>query len=554
MMRDYAFTYSGIAERYASDVIDGTIPACNFVKLAAKRFQSDLAKGVWRFDPDKAARVCRFIEALPHTKGDWASKRELIVLSDWQVFILINVFGFFDPVTGYRRFNAAMTVCPRKNGKSLFSAAVGNYMLVADGEFGSEVYCGATTEKQAWEVFTPARIQVQNTPALMKRFGISVNAKTLTVARDGSVFRPLIGSPGDGSSPHCAILDERHEHLDNTMHSAMRTGMGARKQPILWTVTTAGFDLSSPCYDDVMTGRKVLEGTLKSERLFYIEYTIDADDDWTTLAAAKKASPNFGISVNEDFIKGELADAINIASKQNAYRTKYLCVWAQAKNAFHNIHKWNTNYRTNLKLDDFKGGTAILGCDFAAKQDICSTCILIPLDDGTFAVFGQHYLPSDAVHTPGRDHYVAWENNHKIEVFDGNMNDFDSIEADIDKLVHDFDVQKIVIDARLASMMEQHLISKGYPVEAFVPSAVNYTEPMRWIDGLINDGKLLHNSGPNDPETWMMANVTSQANKRDMEFPDKERADNKIDFSVALYMAAAEYLETPVSTITSLFM
>jgi phage terminase large subunit-like protein len=557
--------YHDIARTYATEVVNGHILACKLVKLACKRFLADLLNSTqinpqWVFDQAKADRPCRFIEALTHTKEwfgasrDFAIKPELIVLQPWQIFILQNVFGFLDPKTGFRRFNAAMTVCPRKNGKSLFSAAVGNYMLVADGEVGSEVYCGATTEKQAWEVFMPAKLQIQNNKPLQQHFGVKVNAKSLSVARDGSKFMPLIGNPGDGSSPHMAILDERHEHLDNRMYDAMRTGMGARKQPLLWTVTTAGFDLSSPCYDDVMTGRKVLEGTLKSDRLFYIEYTIDTDDDWTSIEAARKASPNFGVSVNEDFIKGELQDAINIASKQNAYKTKYLCVWAQAKNAFHNLQRWNANYKPNLKLDDFKGQTIILGCDFAAKQDVCSTAILIPQNDGTFVTFSQNYLPSEAVHAPGRNHYVAWEAEHKIEVYDGNMNDFDSIELDIDQLVHDFDVQKIVIDARLASMMEQHLIGKGYPVEAFVPSAVNYTEPMRFVDGLINDGKLHHNASPNDPMSWMIANVTSKTNKRDMDFPDKERIDNKIDYAVALYMAAAEYLETPVSTLTSLFM
>lgn len=545
--------YHDIALEYAGDVLNGSIPACKWVRLACKRFLDDLDNPAWTFDQGKANRACRFIEALPHTKGEFAQKRELIVLQPWQIFILQNVYGFVTQ-DGRRRFNQSMVVCPRKQGKSLFSAAVGIYMLTADGEFGSEVYCGATTEKQAWEVFKPARLMVKNTPALVDRFGITVNAKALSVARDGSTFQPLIGHPGDGSSPHMAILDERHEHQDNGMRDAMRTGMGARNQPLMWTVTTAGFDLSSPCYDDVINGRQVLEGTIESDGWFYIEYTIDADDDWTTMEAARKAQPNLGISVRENFIRGELADAINIASRQNAYKTKYLCVWAQAKNAFHNIVRWNENYRSDLRLEDFKGQTIILGCDFAAKQDVCATSILIPLDDGTFAVFGQFYLPSDAVHAPGRNHYVTWHNEHKIEVFDGNMNDFDAIEADIDQLVSDFDVQKIVIDGRLASMMEQHLMGKGYPVQAFIPGAVNYTEPMRWVDGMINEGKIIHSARPSDPMTWMMANVISKPNKRDMEFPDKERNESKIDAAVALYMAAAEYLEHPATTITSLFM
>ncbi len=547
--------YAEIAQTYADDILTGAIPACQWVKLACRRFQADIEAGKWTYDIAKGERVCTFVELLPHTKDRWAAKRELIVLQPWQIFILMSAFSFLDPATGYRRFNSVMIVVPRKSGKSLMSAAVGLYMMLADSEYGAEVYCGSSTERQSWEVFKPAMLMVKNTPALAKRFGITVGARTLSVERDGSLFHPLIGKPGDGSSPHLAILDERHEHEDNVLHDAMRTGMGTRSQPMMWTITTAGFDLASPCYDDVMAGRKILDGTLDSDRRFYLEYSIDADDDWTSVESLKKANPNFGISVNETFLMGELADAINIASKQTAYKTKFLCVWCQAKDAFHNLMKWNLNYRADIKLEDYKGRSVIIACDLAAKQDIAATMILVPLDDGTFVLFGHYYLPSDAVTAPGRNHYAAWRDNHLIDVCDGNMNDFDAIEEDIDSLVHDFDVQKIIIDSRLASMMEQHLISKGYPVEAFVPSAVNYTEPMRWLNGLINDGKVLHNSAPSDPLTWMFGNVVSKPNRRDMEFPDKERSESKIDGAVATYMAVAAYLSTPQATdIQSLFM
>lgn len=546
MIRDY----HQIALDYAKSVLQGTIPACKWVLLACQRFLVDLERNDITFDKAKAARACAFVELLPHTKAEWAN--ELIILQPWQIFILQNVFGFLTK-SGYRRYRQAFVVCPRKNGKSLFSAAVGIYMLVADGETGAEIYCGATTEKQAWEVFKPARIICQNSPKLLSRFGIKVSKEAIYRDSDGAKFQPLVGKPGDGSMPHCAILDERHEHTDDILRDAMRTGMLSRRQALMWTVTTAGFDLSSPCYTDVITGRQILEGTLESDRWFYIEFTIDEEDDWTTKEAAMKANPNYGISIHEEDLEDERKNAINIASLQNGYKTKYLCVWTQAKNAFHNIQNWNKNRDETLNLEDFKGREIFIGCDFAAKQDFCVTAILVPLSSGNFATFGKFYIPRDAVNQPGRGYLQAWDNTQKITVFEGNMVDFDEIEQDIDSLMNTFDVQKIVFDARLASMMEQHLMGKMYPVEAFVQSAINYTEPMRWIDGMINEGKLKHNAAPDDPATWMFANVISKPNKRDMEFPDKERYDNKIDYPVALYMAAAGYLETPVQGIVSLF-
>ena len=120
-------------------------------------------------------------------------------------------------------------------------------MFAADGEFGSEVYSGATTEKQAWEVFRPARLMVRNTPELVEALGITPGAKTMFIESNGSRFEPVIGKPGDGASPHCAIIDEYPEHDTDSLLDTMRTGMGARKQPLLLVITTAGDNLAGPC-------------------------------------------------------------------------------------------------------------------------------------------------------------------------------------------------------------------------------------------------------------------------------------------------------------------
>src|SRR6266567_9105007 len=161
-----------LAEAYVDDVLKGTRPACKWERLACERYRNDRKRErdpAWpyRFDPAAAERVCKFLELLPHTKGAWAARHELLKLPGWQCFIIINVFGWLHKVAprtkppsvpheiprSRRRFNEAVTVVPRKNGKSTGSAGVGLYMLAADGEFGAEVYSGAATERQAWRFF-----------------------------------------------------------------------------------------------------------------------------------------------------------------------------------------------------------------------------------------------------------------------------------------------------------------------------------------------------------------------------------------------------------------
>ncbi len=212
--------YAAIAEAYAREVVAGEIPACKWVRLACKRHLADLKRQKrrdfrFRFDEEAAAHVCHFIELLPHTKGVWATQpgqARRIHLEPWQVFILVVVFGWLHKDSGLRRFRKVYVCVPRKNGKSIIAAGIGLYMLAGDGEHGAEVFSGATTEKQAWEVFRPAREMALQTPGLQNRFGVAVNAKTLHVVATGSRFEPVIGKPGDGASPSCAIVDEFHEH------------------------------------------------------------------------------------------------------------------------------------------------------------------------------------------------------------------------------------------------------------------------------------------------------------------------------------------------------
>ena len=154
------------ANKYARDVVAGRIPACKWVRLACQRHVDEQKAAKtrafpYRFDRDAAERACAFIQLLPHTKGKWARERKLITLEPWQLFIFSVLFGWMSKRSGQRRYREAYIEVPRKNGKSVIAAGVATYMLAADGEYGAEVYCGATTEKQAWEVFRPAKLMLQ---------------------------------------------------------------------------------------------------------------------------------------------------------------------------------------------------------------------------------------------------------------------------------------------------------------------------------------------------------------------------------------------------------
>lgn len=549
-----AYPHVAAGFNYAQDVVVGKVPACKWVKLACKRQLDDLerdgSRWPYRFDPEKAERVCRFIELLPHTKGTWASKRERIKLEPWQAFCRTVVFGWVRKKDGTRRFRESYQEVPRKNGKSLDAATVGLFMLSADDEFGAEVYSGATTEKQAWEVFRPARLMALRTPEFMEAYGIDVNASNLSRIEDGSRFEPLIGKPGDGSSPSCAIVDEFHEHDSPELYDTMMTGMGARDQPLMYIITSAGVNVAGPCYDRHLYAIKVLEGTLKDDELFAIIYTIDVEayefngvqypaDDWTSEEALQKANPNFGVSVKADYLLSRQRKAMQLASQQNIFKTKHLGIWVGARNAWMNMIAW-AKCPPRKPLSELAGRSCYVALDLASKVDVAVLVILFPPydDDPLWHLHGRYYLPEDVVEekaTANHSHYATWANQELMTLTPGNVIDYEYIMDDIRDFLSRFEVIEIPYDPWQAAQLATQMLSEGATMVEYRPTVQNMSEPMKQMEALVLSKLLAHGNCP--VMTWMVSNVVAKLDKKDNIYPTKEKPENKIDGPVATITA-----------------
>jgi phage terminase large subunit-like protein len=222
-------SYRERAVAYCRRVISGEQIASKWTKLACQRHLDDLERDDWRwtYDEQKAHKVCRFVEMMPHEKG--AKQDQPLLLEDWQIWIVCCIFGWVDKDTGLRRFVEAVLMVSRKNGKSPLAAAIAIFLAFFDGEKGAEVYCGASSEKQAWEVFRPAHAMLTARPELCKRFGIEVNAKSIVQPKTRSRFLPIIGKARDGAMASVFIGDEAHEWPDAAMYDAMTMGMVGRE-------------------------------------------------------------------------------------------------------------------------------------------------------------------------------------------------------------------------------------------------------------------------------------------------------------------------------------
>jgi phage terminase large subunit-like protein len=536
------FPHCDAAQKYAKDIVSGRIAACKWVKLACQRHLDNLAKEKkkdfpYRFDRAKAEKVCRFIENLTHIKGKWAGSP--IKLEPWQKFFITSVFGWVRKNDGLRRFREAYLEVPRKNAKSMIAAGIGLYMFTADGEPGAEVYSGATTEKQAWEVFRPARLMARKDEEFQAHYGVTVNASNLSIIDDGCKFEPIVGNPGDGASPHCSITDEFHEHKSPEQYDTMITGMGARTQPLALVITTAGSNLAGPCYDKRAQVCKILDGVFQNEDVFGIIYTIDEDAEWSDFENWKVANPNYGVSVFEDFLRARHSEAIQRASRQNIIRCKHLNQWMNADTAWMDMISWRKCADPNLKIEQFKGKECWIALDLASKVDIAAMAILFKYEskDGQehYACFWRFYLPEEQAEPEDRAHYAGWAKEGWITLTDGNVIDYSYIEEDLKDLAKEYEIVEVPYDPFQATQFSTRMMDEGFEMVELGATVKNFSEPMKEFERLVLCERFHHDGNP--VMTWMVSNVVAHVDKKDNIFPNKERSEAKIDGPVATIMA-----------------
>lgn len=536
------------AKKYEDDVLSGKIPACTYVKQAIRRQRDDLKRwskpdSPFYFDQAEGNRVCKFVELLPHTKG--ALRGQKIKLEPWQCWVLTTIFGWRRRSDNRRRFGRVYIEVPRGNGKSALSSAVALYCLLADREPGAEVYSFATTRDQAGIVFGDAKQMAMMCEPLRKKFGLEVLAKALFVPSTNSTFqaKSAEGSTLDGLNTHFACIDELHAHKTRAVYDVVETSIGKRLNPILWVITTAGFDTAGICYEVRTMVREVLAKTVEDETQFGIIYTIDEGDDWKTEAALIKANPNWGVSVMPKMVLPLQLKAITLASAANNFKTKHLDVWCQAGAAWMDMTAWHKGERV-VDLDNFEGRSCVIGLDLGAKNDLTAKVYVFKTegDDGRprYQVFSRLYLPQTAIDKGTVSQYSGWADTGVIQVTGGAMTDLTRIEEELREDLSRFDVQAIAYDPWQATQLANDLSEDGAPMVEYRNTVQNVSEPMKWLEALVQDGRLDHDGNP--AMTWMMGNVVAKVDAKDNIFPRKERYESKIDGPVALIYALAMYL------------
>lgn len=542
---------------------------CKWVRLAAERHLRDLKRKDWpfRFDEWHANDVCDFIEKLPHVEGTWETPT--ITLEPAQIFILAVVFGWRRKDDNRRRFTAAYIEMARKGAKSTLTAGVSLYCTCCEDEPGPLTLIGATTGDQARKVFNPARLMVKKLPELQEAFALEAWARSITCGENGGVIQTINAksSTQDGHNPHLAVLDELHAHSDRGLFDVIRSAFGARKQPMLWMITTAGFNMHGVCFEQRSFTLKVLEQAISAEHWFGIVYSLDEDDDPYDERNWIKANPLYPITPTPDYMRGRAIEAKASPGGETEFKTKNLNIWMGAASAWLNVSAWRA-CGTRLPLKAFRGLDCYLGADLSDKDDITSMVLAARDADGRLLLKTWHWLPEAALERASQTErenvtlYRQWRDAGKLIVTEGDWIDHNRVEAKIRRLkaalpgLRRCTFDQFAAAQAMAVRLNEDLGNGGEAFAVVLPkNARNVTDPAKDLEARhkVGPAMLLHDDSP--VMTWMAGNVVVSRRVDGSILPKKPDTDSKakIDGIDAAVNAIAPMMEAVVDDGPSIY-
>lgn len=462
-------------------------------------------------------------------------------LEPWQEFYLGTLFGWRRQ-DGTRRFRTSYLEVARKNGKSTLLAGVGLYLLVADGEPGAEIYTAATKRDQARIIFQESQRMVRQSPDLREVVG-SVK-DNLHVAMTFSKYEP-VGRDSDtldGLNVHGGLIDELHAHATGDMWDVLETATGARRQPLMAAVTTAGSNRQSICYQFHDYTEKVLSSVVEDDAWHGMIYSLDRDaggllEDWESEAAWLKANPNLGVSKKLSDLRDKARKAKQMPSRLNVFLQKELNIWTQASMRWIDPERWRACNVRPIDEAALAGRHCYGGLDLSSTLDVTALLWVFPPAEGTvYDVLARLWIPEDNWFDRvknDRAPYDVWIKQGLMTVTPGNVVDYEFILETMQADMKRFDVAELAFDPWNATSVTNKLPPDK--LVEFRQGYVSMNPAMKALEVAIQRRTLNH--GGNAALAWMADNLVASMDPAGNLKPDKAKSTERIDGIVALLMA-----------------
>jgi phage terminase large subunit-like protein len=532
---------------YCHDVLSGEIIACQKHKWACQRFLRDIEREgtdefPYIFDEEKALRFLKWMTLFKHTKGKLAGQH--IKPHPIQIFVFGNIYGWVHKDTGLRRFKKAYWQVARKNAKSQSLACVGSYEAFAFGESMAEVYIGATKTEQSKIVWNEIKAQIQGCDFLKGKYKIAYGK--IEHLKSSSFIAALskdAGKTGDGLNVQCGIIDEYHAHPTSEIYDVLVSGMGARPQPLMMIITTAGFELQHPCYSvEYQYVSKILDpnNPIENDEYFVMINELDKDDDIKDEKNWEKANPilcSYEEGVN--FLRGELKAALDVPEKMRNFLTKNMNIWVDMKdNGYMDMSKW-VDCGQDFDLSILEGLECVVGVDLSSKIDLTSVGFEFK-KDGKYIVLSHSFMPEDTLDRKRKTDkvpYDLWVQQGWITTTPGAVVDYNFIKSYIKNFEQQYNVKvrEICADPWNATQFMQDMEAEGYTV-------VEIRQGIQTLGGATKDfreqvyqGNVIHNNNP--VLTWALSNAVTRQDANENIMLDKSKSTERIDPIAAILNA-----------------
>lgn len=524
-----------IVENYCASVLDGTLPSCTFVIKAVERYRRDREREDLYFDRRNFEKIAAFSRQFKHYKGPKAG--QYFEPEPWQLFIFANLIGLKRKIDGKRKYSYADIYVPRKNGKTFLSAILAAYFLLQDGEAGPEVYTAAVDQPQARLCYDASAELIKNSLFAPLTKPYHWGMKTV---KNAGVFKPLSKETKnkDGLNISAAICDERHAWPNNDIYDVIKTGMGARSQPMLLSISTAGTDPSNPYFADIETYKDILLGIKEKDNHFLMLYTPDSGDAWDDPATWRKVNPNLGVSLSETYMEQECAEAkLRGGTFKAAFLTKNLNLWVDAPTVWisdEDVCACSAQFDQTLLNNE----ECYVGIDLASKSDITAIALWFPKHKVLKFDFA---VPADKVsQSDDRVDYRKWAADGWLTVTPGKVLDEQWWVDHLLSLLAPYRVRCIAYDpwgmwdvvGKLGRYSEQLMEYR---------QDIRYMSvPTKWYESAVLKHEV--NLLGNPVIRWMMKNVVVYIDPNANIKLDKNRSRNKIDGVVAAVDAIGGWL------------
>ena len=483
---------AGAITEYYEKIQAGEVKVGKWIKLLYGQIVIGFRDGLFLFDATKAQKAIDFIQAFCH---HCEGRNDLIVLELWQRALVSLIFGIIDE-NGVRVFREVFVVMGRKNGKSLLASAIIAYTVYLDGEYGAKVYCLAPKLEQAAIVYDNFYRMLQAEPELSEL--AQKRRSDIYLEATNSSVKPLAfnAKKSDGFNPHMTVCDEIASwpaEQGLKQYEVMKSALGARRQPLILSISTAGYVNDGP-YDELMVrSTSWLLGSSSERRLLPVLYMIDDPERWDDIDELRKANPNMGVSVSEDFFREEAAVARNSLSKRAEFLTKYCNIKQNSTQAWIPFDVVDAVTQDAYTLDDFRSSYCVGGIDLSQTTDLTACCVVIERA-GVLYTFSQFFMPANKVdELQAREGvpYRLYIQQGLIRQSGDNFVDYHDCLEWFRRLVRDYEILPLQVgyDRYSAQYLVQEMQQDGFHMDDIFQGE-NLTPVIHECDGLLRDKTL----------------------------------------------------------------